>query len=338
LSQLASCETLVSVKSPLCGHEIQLPCSSVDDLPSFYKLNDQQEARETLFNSGILSSTLKVIIPDGKKETSQILFQCQSPVSFKMNCGHIVPMNCASAFKLLLDSKDTFKCQEIVSRPLNCGHISNEYTCWQFSQYKSGKFMITCIEDVEKPCWNYNSCKTELLVKCSNIGVISCESIYPWICKNGHSINISCKDGIPEDCPECAVEYVGHQIQSLSKSIEDRNALDFFRETEQISFEIHPSLQKFAHTLPIAIENAQEYFASKLFLFQNFRSWLENQVPFERIQMKLRYIPFFIIVRDHIARTIVSENNNVSLTPLRQHIKQDKYYGIVILSLLVVFF
>ena len=126
-----SCSELVEIKSPLCGHRLEVTCSEIihvgsmnrpASLPSYISVVQEGQSCDELYASSSSQATLPA--------------KCKFLVSFNRKCGHESKVTCSEAFKLL---RSTPACEEIIQAksPL-CGHKLS-IKCFVFNSWKPWK-------------------------------------------------------------------------------------------------------------------------------------------------------------------------------------------------------
>ena len=122
----SSCKEEVTVRSPLCGHNIAVPCWLRKTIESWHPWDDC--SKDILFSDCTLPSNAKptegLAWPD--KDVLDILTGCQGNVTVYKSCGHPYKEKCSELLSVLRNGGKTKKgasCTEAVTRELpDCGH------------------------------------------------------------------------------------------------------------------------------------------------------------------------------------------------------------------------
>eukprot|EP00392_Amoebophrya_sp_AT5.2_P006759 g6771.t1 len=207
---LHECSEMVTVRSPLCGHEISVPCrlrAAVEKWkPWCSAVEEQLQTTETLpFRAKARTGCGRA--PDA---VADCLKQCSKKVTVSKSCGHTFRETCSELLQIVADGGEVKKganCSEKVTRPLRCGHEVT-VTCKKWQKYVVGQEDIQCKQKVQKPCWNASECgSTNLLVQCAATAggkIVCCDKETAWICTEAHEHPFKlCRYEPPTSCPTC---------------------------------------------------------------------------------------------------------------------------------------
>ncbi|KAJ3216818.1 hypothetical protein HDU67_008904 [Dinochytrium kinnereticum] len=212
------CTEKIEIRSPVCGHQIIVPCHyrQIESLKPYAGiLGYESEELKSLLNKGIIFDDMPS--PAEVKELS--LIKCQETVTVERRscCNHSMTMKCNEVFSVLRErlhgkSADFRKCETVMEKSLPCGHTLRLKCCDESSSSAPPK----CQEKSSKPCLNYERCRNLVMVSCSSTDIPQCKSEFEWTCRKGHTVSLICANGIPSDCRACIAEDVDIELTRLS--------------------------------------------------------------------------------------------------------------------------
>ena len=225
----SSCKEEVTVRSPLCRHNIAVPCWLRKTIESWHPWDDC--SKDILFSDCTLPSNAKptegLAWPD--KDVLDILTGCQGNVTLYKSCGHPYKEKCSKLLSVLRNGVKTKKgasCTEAVTRELpDCGHeVTVLCKTWQLFTEK--RTAIKCVAMVEWACWNASQCGANVLVlSCDDASkekaTFCCPQLLEWRCKAGkHKCMLQlCKNGVPAFCSECWSDSITIFISSVKEKV-----------------------------------------------------------------------------------------------------------------------
>eukprot|EP01060_Flectonema_neradi_P033850 TRINITY_DN5789_c0_g2_i4.p1 TRINITY_DN5789_c0_g2~~TRINITY_DN5789_c0_g2_i4.p1 ORF type:complete len:3745 (+),score=744.53 TRINITY_DN5789_c0_g2_i4:86-11320(+) len=162
------CLESVKMKSPLCGHEIEVGCTVAQTHAGFRVWEEGEEVCDNILNG---NATPRSVPP----ELAPFLNKCDKSLNIQLECGHVREMKCSEVCGITT-STSRFVCDADL-------YLS----CWNSER-----------------CGNENNLK----VKCSHSGgLFSCTSRdVKYSCPKGHRLSMACQKGEVDRCPHCALE------------------------------------------------------------------------------------------------------------------------------------
>lgn len=215
------------LSSPLCGHEITVPCWRRSSIESWHPWDESSEA--SLLSNHSLPADAKpnadLDWPD--TDVLSILQGCSDFVTVSKSCGHTYKGKCGELLPILRNGGKSGKgtsCTETVTRELpDCGH---EVTvlCKTWQMFTEKRTQIHCNATVDKECWNFSMCGSNaVLVSCADASkqasTVCCPKRLKWRCNSGRHTQMLqlCIDGMPTTCLECQSDDVTQVIASIKE-------------------------------------------------------------------------------------------------------------------------
>lgn len=283
---LLGCKVEVQCKSPLCGHDINIPCSWKGTFDTVFFWKD--EVMNTIQNDETVPKGSQ-LLPHHRSidlQETAMLQACSKALSVELPCGHSVRIQC----KDLLGSMDSLdklsrSCEEMIRVELDCGHYVRG-TCKEVQLLHAGQnCSLQCHKKRLQTCWNYASCGKKVSVGCAFKGEVACCSLSKWQCPNGtHEYDMKlCSQGIPGECPGCLIDQLKSQAQHPASDVE-----------------VVDSLKNLFATFPAKdvemLEPKQEYEQFESQVLEQQIKCQEDLDPWSRRSVELRRIPCYRVL------------------------------------------
>ncbi|TPX59440.1 hypothetical protein PhCBS80983_g02469 [Powellomyces hirtus] len=294
-SSATPCQVMVHIENPLCGHRQVVKCHQKTQLQSLTPWTAEFQQSETwrlIKEDGILHDDMNAQeVGTAMASTRGLLRKCSQKVTYNraQYCGHSVVLDCHRAFDLVSTGQQPTKCLEKIEITLDCGH-TKEAVC-------SAEKDPVCDETVDKPCWNFRVCSEKISRKCADNSIVACTAKTQWTCPADHTILFpQCSVGIPQDCPDCAVDGVS---ELLAETEEDLAQL-FAGKQPHIDTELpsclnsRAQLQISSTKLPIGVPELSRFLNSKCMILSEYRDWLHAQAPWKRPVFRPYVIPCYV--------------------------------------------
>eukprot|EP01088_Endostelium_zonatum_P017523 TRINITY_DN51_c4_g1_i2.p1 TRINITY_DN51_c4_g1~~TRINITY_DN51_c4_g1_i2.p1 ORF type:complete len:2678 (+),score=278.13 TRINITY_DN51_c4_g1_i2:23-8035(+) len=291
------CQHNINIKNPMCGHEISIPCDTVDLFRTWSPWpadTDKQEWNSALMNKGILyekGAPVPVLPPSSVRNLLKVCTKEKIIVRKNDSCGHDVTLSCNDAFQKVFPSLSkkkvgAIKCYEdIVGKLQFCDH-KRKFKCDAYDRYLQDPSKQPCKEKVDVECWNFSVCKKKLNMECSSSSkqLVTCDSNTDWQCKKGHKFTVPlCKYGIPQACPECLLIEV---YALCSREYDEK----------ELSIKLPDFLQPFKSECNTVNVNFQEIQRSKQGVINRYYNRAENLEPWDRPLFLPKLVPFFAVL------------------------------------------
>ncbi|RMX65665.1 hypothetical protein KXD40_008073 [Peronospora effusa] len=259
------CDELVTRELPICGHLVQLQCHLTRHLSAWQPWQVQSPLIKLLHEDSVVDDTLPV--PGSRPGVlKSILKDCGAPVRFRRTttCGHDVEMKCCDALNILKRKQLPSSCSVRVLKALNCGHEAPMKCSDEVDS-------VSCHELVEKPCWNFGSCGSKVMVPCKrSANTVECTKEIEWLCSKGHSFALRlCSRGIPSDCPCCSSARLDAAIKNTQSILSDTKLSRWSPETAQFL----PTMDGVTH-IAMSLSSKREYLVRKVKLLEKFKEGL----------------------------------------------------------------
>jgi hypothetical protein len=190
-----ACQEIVTMSSPLCGHDINLPCSKLStmelydpwtgDMPEVEEIVDQVFAEGEASTCPVIRENFRRPAPPLRELQSYL--QCQYQVLYVRECNHSLRTSCSSAyFSVHGNCRDQLSvlCKD-------CG-FDNSIPCHKYTYQISRGLPILCNHEVMKLCQlcNINQAKVkchEKQVRCNQrvSAALPCGHMVQWLCDDG---------------------------------------------------------------------------------------------------------------------------------------------------------
>ena len=339
LKPLPRCLEKISVASPLCGHEISVPCHLRDALDQWRPWG--ADAMRMLTENQVLLNGVKPtssVVP-GDENILQCVKVCKKRVTITKACGHTFQDSCGSLVKIVQDNGAISKgaqCSETVKKPLKCGHPVT-VSCKRWQQYEDGKADIPCKDKVEMACWNVEECRSgAVIVACASAtaenAVVCCDRTMEWVCPAGkHTYQLPiCSKGTPVSCPECRNQLREREVEAakaagapgvvapLPHTSTPRN------ESLMGSLVVTFGADKVV-PLSLSAEIRQKFWAAQMACLQKFQMAHQKKDIFDRPQFKRHIIPVLYDVASNR-----SKDQQEGFAPMRDFVKQSTLNGILL--------
>ena len=202
------CRVESTTKSPICGHDINIPCFLKPEIEQIQQ--NHSGFIPSIFNAATrLATVVGLVAPKDistlSNDARKAIASCALESNITLSCGHDTVVKCAK-LPSLSEKKgvETNNCQKKIEVCLPCGHNA-EMTCNHSRLYKQGLLDVKCIGKKQVKCWNYSHCSSNLEVDCSFDGIAACANVTSWTCPSkAHEYKLSiCSKGKPQDCLEC---------------------------------------------------------------------------------------------------------------------------------------
>jgi hypothetical protein len=286
------CQQLKPVFNPVCGHQALIPCHQSYN---FSKYAPWQAGKT--FSDFIKDNIIHDDIESPQAIPSNLslnLKDCTETVTIvrKKSCLHKYDVICHQAFESL--GQESEKCEQIIQdASLPCGHYKS-LKCCEYSQLCQDPEQYLCQEEVLKPCWNFDACKTQLKSICSSKKCSgSCEKLLPWTCDKGHLFENFplCSTGIPMNCPECILTSIDDYLEDIYEKTNEESITNHYVQ--------HPELEEIL-SIPINFQiNIPSFRKSQTTVLDSFSHWLKGQDPWERQLFQPRIQSWFIPVTEN---------------------------------------
>lgn len=217
---LQGCTMEMSIRSPVCGHSINVACSLTSDLSSPFWPSD-------VFSDIIQNNKIPGFAKPSRDigtfgaECREVIQSCQQSVGAILACGHEKEMKCSDLLSWLEGSASTpVRCEAVVSEELKCGHKINS-ACHDVKKSHERQ----CLASKLIKCWNFDVCQNELQVPCGFLGVPACTGYSTWTCPAGkHVRNIKqCSSGVPQECFWCSLDQLAAKISQPAPFCEEQD-------------------------------------------------------------------------------------------------------------------
>jgi hypothetical protein len=235
-SVLAGCEVEMDFKSPLCGHDLKVPCRLKsprrlwpDDTHALIGQEGLSLSKECV--AGLVYSSVG-------SDLEKALKKCRRTLDVELQCGHVKTIKCCMLLDTLRPGHyEDAKCEETVSLELECGHKKN-VPCFHRRLCLAGRATIACTEMTVQDCWNHALCGKSLQVTCGFRGTAACKIKSLWTCPAGlHGYEINhCVTGAPLDCPGCSLARMDDAIAGTCKFTEPQELQRILQETPNIKW------------------------------------------------------------------------------------------------------
>jgi hypothetical protein len=284
---LIGCNITVKSTSPLCGHEIDIPCCFQNDL----KLD---MIWDTADFTSVRSENLIPIGAELARDPSsfdsklrRVLRRCKKTTTLSLACGHKKIIPCGSLLSSL-DSRINVAgaCDELVSLRLTCGHKAS-VTCGESQQYKAGMVhSLNCKKLKRQNCWNHSICGRSVDVKCTFQGTVACNEETSWTCDVGnHRYTIKlCARGIPNSCPGCSLDELKAEIDRPRVSEDERL---------QTCFALLPK----ECVTSIPKEGNSDFNSVETGLLRRHLKYQESLTVWKRTKFNIRRVPCFRVLK-----------------------------------------
>ena len=208
---LSKCMEIVKMPSPLCAHEIDVPCYLQDDV-----LRWSVWSPEVLFELTTYARLPSHAKPLANVPVNEDLLVCLKSctnhhITASRLCGHETRIGCEELLQVIRDGGEVSKgakCLQKVEKALPCGH-ARELNCTKWRQIDDGIVeTVLCKADKSMRCWNAAICGSDLVcVPCSTTvtAVVCCDRRITWRCAAGiHTLELPlCSKGAPTNCSKC---------------------------------------------------------------------------------------------------------------------------------------
>ena len=285
------CQQLKPVQHPVCGHEAHIPCYQSYNLSKCTPWPEGKTFRDFITDNSIQDD---IQLPQAlSQDLEKYLEDCTNTMTIvrKKSCQHKYQVICHLAFKSLGQKSD--KCDEIIHDSLPCGHFKT-LKCWEYTELCKHPEQYQCQEEVLKPCWNFDACKSQLKSSCSAKECShSCNTQLSWTCDKGHLFeNLPlCKTGIPKNCPECILTCIDDYVEEVYDKMSEESITNHFAG--------YPELGEVL-TIPINFQiNIPSFRKSQTTVLGRFHDWLKGQDPWERQLFQPRIQSWFINVEEN---------------------------------------
>ena len=146
------CKEEITIKSPLCGHDITIPCWRRNDIESWHPWNESTYESLRLNSSLLADAKTNIDMDWPNTDVLSMLKCCPGFVTVSKSCGHQYKERCSELIPILRNggrSKKGASCTEVVQRELPCGH---EVTvmCKEWQKFADQKTEIRCRAIVEQ--------------------------------------------------------------------------------------------------------------------------------------------------------------------------------------------
>lgn len=221
------CKKEVTIQSPLCGHNISVPCWRRKVIEAWRPWGE--DTLKSLLSCSTLLSDAKPAEGFSWPDTDSlsILKGCSNHTTVSKSCGHTYKECCSELLSILHNGGKTKRgssCTETVTRELpNCGH---EVTviCKKWQLFTDKKTTIRCGATVERRCWNASKCgSVSLTLSCTDTNrdnsTVCCPRRLEWKCNRGEHTNMLqlCMNGVPSICHQCQNDDVTKFIDSVKE-------------------------------------------------------------------------------------------------------------------------
>jgi len=297
---LPRCSEKCSLRSPLCGHAIAVPCHAVASLSAWQPWDEPTLG--SLTESQLLPAGAKPqgtgLLPD---HTLAHLNACRRSVRVVKPCGHTASYDCKQLLKIVGDGEVKGRCSEAVTARLRCGHMAST-TCQKYQDYLEERATITCKDTTLRHCWNSSVCGcTALATPCasSSTAAFCCDSVRPWNCPAGrHTFNMKlCSEGAPTACPSCSEDDLDAAIEALAAEV-DPLPLDNFLPGCFVKTIHREQVQE----LEIAQVVTRKFCEAKGILLQRFKACLAQTPLWDRQLFAPMLFPCFYVLEDKAQR------------------------------------
>jgi hypothetical protein len=213
------CVVDVDIKSPLCGHDLKVPCCwkvphSLWPDETYALIGEERLLSNEVVAGRVYSSV--------SGDLEKALKKCRRTRDVELQCGHVKTIKCCMLLDTLRPGRyEDAKCEQTVSLELECGHKMN-VPCFQRRFCQTGRASVACTEMTVQDCWNHALCGKSLQVACGFRGTAACKIKSLWTCPAGlHSYEINhCVTGAPLDCPGCSMARIDKAISGVCKFTE----------------------------------------------------------------------------------------------------------------------
>ncbi|OLP77490.1 NFX1-type zinc finger-containing protein 1 [Symbiodinium microadriaticum] len=293
-SALPPCNESITVRSPLCGHEIQIPCHARATLEKWQPWDEQ--AMESLTAQGILPAAARPTQAQLDDQLMAAVRGCRQTVKVERPCGHSAEFNCKQLVQFLKQQEVKGHCSVTVEKPLACGHMASA-TCRKFQDYEQGKATIKCTQKRLTECWNAAACKSKrLTVDCAESRKVCCGKEISWTCEKSHTFRLKiCQDGRPSECPSCSEERLSAAMENTASHMDDTSqplpSLDVF---ESLAEEMQPT--------EMPAEMTSRFLAQKQILLSKFQELSGRTPVWQRASFQEKLIPIFHVLEGAAAK------------------------------------
>ncbi|CAK0788469.1 unnamed protein product [Prorocentrum cordatum] len=215
------CTEEKSMQSPLCGHEIRVPCHLQATLHKWAPWSD--DVLGTLSSEERLPTRAKPTGPaPSEAPLLNCLKACKRHVMVEKPCGHETRLQCGELIQVIRDGGEVLrgkKCQENVDWECEkCGAV-HEMECSKRKQISDGSHKFACKGMRDMPCWNVAACGSQAVtVPCATeeTAAVCCDRRLEWVCSAGKHRHVLalCAKGIPRSCPDCNSDAIAESMNA----------------------------------------------------------------------------------------------------------------------------
>ncbi|OQR96792.1 hypothetical protein THRCLA_21982 [Thraustotheca clavata] len=283
------CDVSITVPHIICGHDAKVLCGEFD-VNSYVPWPNQ--ITKSWLTDNIVIDTLPPPTATPRIISEATWYNCKQTIIFKREstCGHTMKMRCGDVFKLL--GKPLPQCSDDCIINLSCGH-ERTVPC-----SKSKQTQTSCMEEVQRECWNFNICGQHVLAICSETNVTHCcAEMTDWQCPTGaHTIRIAvCANGIPQDCPNCSMEKLEAEI-ALTESQLSQNSMPLSEVLAEAFAKLPAEAKSYLEPYAIARKPfVHKFLEHKLNLLQSYQALVE-QLPLWEQPLFTPQISWYFVV------------------------------------------
>lgn len=217
---LPKCMSTSQIRSPLCGHEISVPCHCLAMICKWAPWNaDVLDSLEQESQLPAGATPLSHVPSDTTIQTC--LQSCTKNVIVSKMYGHRMQIACADLLEVIRNGgivAQNQKCQEKDQRVCGtCGYI-RELVCSKWQQIDDGTiFSVPCKGVRTAVCWNEAICGSRTVsIPCSTpeSATICCDRGILWKCAvDKHELKLNlCARGGPIECQPCTVDALDRAL------------------------------------------------------------------------------------------------------------------------------
>lgn len=229
--QIPHCDQIEVCVSPLCGHSIELACSTKPRLMEWVAWPNLGPVYEEILDTTAsdCDQVIRVLREESIEEYAANLppplvknqLECNSPILFVRKCGHSLKVRCVD---ILFGTDGIGRCSDVVVYRCELCMSDRKTSCYDYVTQKVSGVFRPCTNEVEKCCslCNVNIVKTS----CGNSNPL-CNKIVNFNLQCSHNVSWRCgKEEDPRNRQfQCRICVHGKWLETLDQHSKSKGRL-----------------------------------------------------------------------------------------------------------------